>query len=106
MKESKEYYSLITMEPIAIRGDYKTRMVWIDNKVLKPKYSQNVFNHSPKGFDWGSFGPGTAQLALAILLELTKNKKISMILHHLFKNEYLSPLPESDFEIIVDVAIV
>jgi hypothetical protein len=34
-----------------------------------PDWSQKIYNHSPDGFNWGYYGSGPAQLALAILLE-------------------------------------
>ena len=49
----------------------KDRNVWLDGKLLDPKVSQAVRNHSPDGFSWGYCGSGPAQLALAIMLELT-----------------------------------
>jgi hypothetical protein len=38
-------------------------------RVLNPKRSQKIVNHSPDGFAWGYGGSGPAQLALALLLE-------------------------------------
>jgi hypothetical protein len=103
MEKSKEYYDLIVMKPVTIRGDYTTRTVWLNNKEITPEYSRSIYDHSPE-FDWGSFGDGPAQLALAILLELTKkNKKVSMILHHIFKNDFLSYLPQKDFKITINI---
>ena len=43
--------------------------------VLYPLASQRVWNHSPDGFNWGYGGSGPAQLALAILLDYTKDKE-------------------------------
>ncbi len=40
-----------------------------DGVVLDPTPSQNLFNHSPDGFNWGFGGSGPAQLALALLLD-------------------------------------
>jgi|WetSurMetagenome_2_1015567.scaffolds.fasta_scaffold1177223_1 hypothetical protein len=102
MDEIKEYQGLIMMEPISLKGDYETKMIWLNGKELNPKYSQKIYNHSAEGFDWSNTVDGSAQLALAILLELTQNKRISMILHHLFKNDCVSTLPKCDFEINFD----
>ena len=90
-----EYQDLIMMEPISLKGDYETKMIWLNGKELNPEYSQKIYNHSAEGFDWSHTGDGSAQLALAILLELTQNKRISMILHHLFKNDCVSTFPKS-----------
>lgn len=38
-------------------------------RVLDPRPSQRLWNHSPAGFEWGYFGSGPAQLALAILFD-------------------------------------
>ncbi len=99
MKKSVEYQDLIMMEPISLKGKYKKRTVLLNDNELNPAESQKIFKHSENGFDWGNSGDGSAQLALAILFKLTQNKRISMILHHIFKNEILSVLPKSDFEI-------
>ncbi len=103
MEDIKEYSKLIMMEPVALKGNYETKMVWINDKELTPEFSIEIYNHSADGFDWGYSGAGSAQLALAILLELTKNKKLSMILHHVFKNEYISTLSRSDFSVKIDI---
>ncbi len=102
MNKEKDYHNLITMESIILKGEYNTKIVWINDKELDPAYSQTIYNHSQDGFDWGNCGAGAAQLALAVLLYLTKNKKISMILHHIFKNEFISSSPQSDFEIKIN----
>jgi len=52
-------------------GNYPTRDVWLDGKLLDPKPSQEHRNHSPDGFNWGYGGSGPAQLALAIVLKIT-----------------------------------
>lgn len=53
-----------------LKGD-GNRNVWLNEKFLSPKRSQEIMNHSPDGFSWGYHGSGPAQLALAIVLELT-----------------------------------
>jgi hypothetical protein len=54
-----------------LTGIANTRTVYLDDKFLDPKPSQAFYNHSPDGFNWGYGGSGPAQLALAIVLELT-----------------------------------
>jgi Family of unknown function (DUF6166) len=44
-------------------------IVTVDFRPLSPRASQNVWNHSPTGFEWGYGGSGPAQLALALLLD-------------------------------------
>ena len=52
-------------------GNAETREVYLDGVFLSPKRSQEVWNHSPDGFNWGYEGSGPSQLALAITLKLT-----------------------------------
>ena len=81
-----------------IKGDWKTRRLWVNGKELFPERSQKHINHSPDGFNWGYGGSGPAQLALAILLEhLPEGKAISH--YQQFKWDVISRLPQSDFEI-------
>ena len=103
MEKNEEYHKLISTEPISIKGEYGTKNVWLNGKQLTPEHSQQIYKHSSNGFDWGHSGDGPSQLALAILLEVTKNKKVSLILHHLFKNDYMLYLPKSDFEISINI---
>ncbi|MFH0977368.1 MAG: DUF6166 domain-containing protein [Spirochaetota bacterium] len=103
MKKIDEYHELIMMHPIELKGDYKSKRIWINDKELIPEFSRKLYNHSGDGFDWAHSGSGAAQLALAVLFELTNNKKISMILHHVFKNDYVKNLPPSDFKIKINM---
>lgn len=54
-----------------LQGVAATREVLLDGKPLDPARSLKVRDHSPDGFNWGYGGSGPAQLALAIMLELT-----------------------------------
>ena len=103
MRKTKEYHELIVMKPIEISGKYKMKQVWIDDIEITPDRSLKAYKHSEDGFDWGNTGDGSAQLALAILLDITNNKKISIILHHLFKVQYLDPLKSADFKIKIPI---
>ena len=104
MQNIKEKYDLKALERIKLRGDFATKTVWLNNKELSPEFCKSVYDHSSNGFNWGNSCPGSAQLALAILFELTDDKRTSMILHHVFKNEILVRLPASDFEIVVNLS--
>ena len=75
--------------------------VYIGSKLLDPKPSQELFNHSPDGFAWGYSGSGPAQLALAILLEVSGKKEIALRNYQDFKSKYVSSFP-SEFSITVD----
>lgn len=66
--------------------------------ILSPAISQKICNHSPDGFSWGYSGSGAAQLALAILYDVSHDKKLSSDYHQEFKEIYVSVLDE-EFEI-------
>ena len=52
---------------------------------LDPKPSQELWNHSPDGFQWGYGGSGPAQLALALLLDATGASAPAVHWHQRFK---------------------
>jgi hypothetical protein len=85
----------VRAKEVIIRGDSATRQVWINGKLLDPKRSQKIFNHSPDGFNWGYGGSGPAQLALAILLELV-DKSTSVSWHQDFKFGFVARLPQGE----------
>jgi hypothetical protein len=78
-----------------LKGNYNTREVWLDGKPLNPKPSQAIRNHSPDGFSWGYGGSGCAQLALAIMIELTGEPDG----YQEFKWDVISIIPQTDFDI-------
>lgn len=87
-----------------IHGLYPARIVKLDGKEICPGKSQQAFNHSPDGFNWGYRGSGPAQLALAILMEAT-NVPTAVNLHQTFKTEVVAQLPEGrDFVLRIDIA--
>jgi len=81
-----------------LKGEYKTRRVWLNGEELKPSKSQKVHNHSPDGFNWGYGGSGPAQLALAIMLEYLP-KKEALEIYQDFKWLVIAKLPQDDFSI-------
>ena len=103
MNKTDEYDLLTELDSVSLKGDYNSRTVWINDKILSPEYSLKIYNHTNDGFDWNNTNDGSAQLALAVLLELSKDKKVSMILHHVFKNECISTLPKSDFKVNINM---
>jgi hypothetical protein len=78
-----------------LKGIAETREVWLDGKLLDPKPSQKFHNHSPDGFAWSYGGSGPAQLALAVMLELTGKADG----YQDFKWDVIAGLPQEDFEI-------
>lgn len=63
---------------------------------LKPDRSQKVKNHSPDGFNWGYGGSGPAQLALAILLEVTNDEQIALRYYQEFKSQVIAAIPSQE----------
>src|SRR3954453_13869304 len=49
-------------------------------------------NHSPTGFGWGYDGAAPAQLALAILAEVTRDNALAVRLHQDFKRDVIAGL--------------
>ena len=49
-------------------------------------------NHSPTGFCWGYGGSGPAQLALALLYNVTGDKDLSLELYQDFKRDVIARL--------------
>ena len=94
-----------TFEGIAHRFPFSRSVMMIDEnrsaRELHPDRSQAVKNHSPDGFNWGYAGSGPAQLALAILLEITNDEETALAHYQDFKFEVIAAIPsqESDWEI-------
>lgn len=64
-------------------------------ELLDPAPSQALYNHSPDGFEWGYSGSGPAQLALALLLDATGDKGISLRYHQEFKEKFVALFGDS-----------
>ena len=67
-------------QEVVIRREPEGRIV-----PLHANWSQRLRNHSPNGFQWGYLGSGPAQLALAILLDVTKDDELSLRHYQDFK---------------------
>lgn len=88
---------------IPICGFIETGNVYIDGKKLEPSRSQQIFNHSPDGFQWGYLGSGPSQLALAILLEFTPEKE-ALKFYQIFKRLHVSVWTfNKDFEVTLNL---
>lgn len=75
-----------------IIGNPLTHNVTIDGVYLDPADSQAIYNHSPDGFAWGYGGSGPAQLALALLIELT-NPEFAAKHYQDFKSDIIAGFP-------------
>lgn len=89
---------------MTIKIEANNGIVYLNGKILHPQKSQKVWNHSPDGFAWGYGGSGPAQLALAILLELT-DQETAIRNYQDFKWKVISQIPQgrSFEEITVNV---
>jgi hypothetical protein len=63
-----------------------------NGKLLSPKPSQKLVNHSPDGFNWGYGGSGPAQLALALLLDVSGDRDKALANYQKFKWEKIAKL--------------
>jgi hypothetical protein len=86
-----------------IRGRWATQQVWIGEKEVLPDWSLQVRNHSPTGFSWGHNGIGSAQLALALLLDLT-TAEMAVHWYQDVQWHVIAKLPRADF--VVDVQVI
>lgn len=66
-----------------------------EQTTLHPQKSQETVYHGPYGFDWGYGGSGPAQLALAILLDVTDDTEFSKRTYQRFKCEIIAHLPDA-----------
>lgn len=71
-------------------GGAGPQLVTKDDDILDPGPSQKIWNHSPSGFNWGYQGSGPAQLALALLCDVTRDKDIAVRLHQGFKRDFVA----------------
>lgn len=76
---------MITYSGTLIDKGAGAQTVYKGDRILNPKRSQKLYNHSPDGFNWGYYGSGPAQLALALLYDVTGDKEQSLRLHQIFK---------------------
>jgi Family of unknown function (DUF6166) len=81
-----------------IRGTWETKQVWIGGREVCPERSVRVRPHSPEGFSWGDGGSGSAQLALALLLELT-HEYLALLWYQDVKGHIVARLAQEDFVI-------
>lgn len=87
---------------IHLKGNWNSKRVWLFDNELNPEESQKIFNHSPDGYAWGYNGSGPAQLALAVLLEIT-DEITAKVRYQDFKERYISLLPQENFDEWIDI---
>ena len=87
-----------------IKGMAKSGNVYLNGEPLFAERSQGYLNLNPKGFSWGGEGNGSAQLALAILLEHYGAPIDAIDEYKDFLRKFIAPLPKGeDFEIDIHV---
>lgn len=64
----------------------------VDGKPLAQRH--DLVNHSPTGFEWGYWGSGPAQLALALIADATGDDKLAVDLHMDYKFKFVGKLPK------------
>jgi len=67
-------------------------------RLLHPGPSQFIAKHS-QSFEWGYGGSGPAQLALALLLDFTRDRGTAERLYQGFKDAYVCGWPSAGFSI-------
>jgi hypothetical protein len=75
------------------RLDRYKLVVLVNGVELRPRRSQEVYNHSPDGFEWGYGGSGPSQLALAILLNELDSPVDALNLYQEFKDTFVAGWP-------------
>ena len=72
---------------------------YIKERYKLPLYLEKI-DHSPTGFAWGYEGSGPAQLAWALLYNVTGNEKRANTYYQKFKREKIAPLSiKKDWEL-------
>ena len=89
-------------------------VVELDNEGYRTKLSLEkslkIADHSPDGFQWEYSGSGPAQLAAAILYEITDDIDLSRAYYELFKHDHVSQWEDtfeiSEFEVRIWLSLV
>lgn len=89
-----------TFEGVSHQNPFSRDVLIIDENLtttfLKPDRSQALKNHSPDGFNWGYAGSGPAQLALAILLEVTDDESTALRYYQEFKFQVIAAISSQE----------
>ena len=73
-----------------------------DNGMQALPARTDLQNHSPTGFAWGYGGSGPAQLALAMLADVTGDDATALRHYQRFKFDKIAPLPSGEWEITAE----
>ena len=78
-------------------GDVHRRQEDGQELVLNERF--DLANHSPTGFAWNYGGSGPAQLALAILADVTCDDDLAVRLYQKFKADVIANMPRGKWEL-------
>lgn len=81
---------MVIYKGVRTSGGMGGQKVLKDGEPLSPAPSLKLHLHSPDGFNWGYGGSGPAQLALALLCDVTKDKDIALANYQDFKWCYVA----------------
>lgn len=89
MKEDKTYPDTLYL---GLKGHTVKKQLLPDgeSKELPLEPSLKLRNHSPTGFSWGYAGSGPAQLALALLYDVTSDPELSLSYYQFFKDDFVA----------------
>lgn len=100
-EDLRSYWSDVTVKPpLRVYEGHRTKTgkcvvtVSAGKKSAPLKLYKSVVNHSPTGFEWGYAGPTSAQLALAILMDVLGDKPRAIGWHQSFKRDVIASLPQ------------
>ncbi len=83
-----------------IKGSIKSGNIYLNDIPIFAEKSQGYLNLNPEGFSWGDESNGSAQLALAILLEHYGTPMNAIEEYQDFLRRFIAPLPKGkDFKI-------
>lgn len=77
--------------------------VTVDGRDLDPRYE--LANHSPGGFEWGYYGSGPSQLALAILTDLVGDA-LGRAHYQKFKDKYIATIKGDYWTLTLDPDLI
>lgn len=78
--------------------EYNGCYVLKGSEIFDHRPSLEVWNHSPCGYEWGYQGSGPAQLALALLLEVS-SPEIAQYYHQDFKRAIIGVLDYDEWRL-------
>ncbi|MCI0438731.1 MAG: DUF6166 domain-containing protein [Chloroflexi bacterium] len=81
-------------------GSAKTSVSVVEGGEARPlPLRLDLKEYAPGGFEWGYGNNGPAQLALAILADVTGSDDYALRYHHWFKLDVISRLPFGDWKL-------